>query len=304
MNSIDTSIIIVNYFTSHLINDCLKSIKENTYYIEYEIIIVDNNTEKLSEAIDSYGIKYIKYIQLNENIGFGRANNKGIEIAVGRNIFLLNPDTLLLNNAVKILSDYLDANPKCGACGGNLFDKYFNPIHSYVKYRPGIIEAIDKILRNYPSRLFFKKKFQHNYTKRIIKVGYITGADLMIPSDILKRTGSFKDDFFMYYEETDLCFRIAKLGYKIVSIPQAKIIHLGGQSIPNEDKIFMRDEYFQKGLSKYMSLNFNNIHKLIAYLLYQLYYSLEAVISRSALHKERMLKNRKNLKRFTYNKKK
>ena len=94
----DVSIIIVNYNTVHLILDCIASVIEKTKDIEYEIIVVDNNScdaaaSKLAERFDGY----FKYVQLPDNVGFGKANIEGYKHASGRNIFLLNPDTLLLN---------------------------------------------------------------------------------------------------------------------------------------------------------------------------------------------------------------
>ena len=118
----DVSVIIVNYKTVPLILDCLESLRAKTKGITYEVIVVDNNSgddfqERILERFPE-----VQCLPLPENVGFGRANNEGLKIAKGRNIFFLNPDTLLLNNAIKILSDYLDGHPQVGACGGNLYD--------------------------------------------------------------------------------------------------------------------------------------------------------------------------------------
>ena len=100
----DVSIIIVNYKTLSLIVNCIRSIIEKTDGISYEIIVVDNNSnDDFSKCLkDKFG-NLVKCVPLQENIGFGRANNEGLKIATGRNIFYLNPDTLLINNAIKIL---------------------------------------------------------------------------------------------------------------------------------------------------------------------------------------------------------
>lgn len=115
----DVSIIYVNYRTSGLIADSLRSVRALTQGVSYEVIVVDNNTEKSLPA--EFGGLFpdidIKYVMLDENVGFGRANNEGFKIAEGRNLFCLNPDTILLNNAIKILSDYLDAHPDTGIVG-------------------------------------------------------------------------------------------------------------------------------------------------------------------------------------------
>lgn len=101
----DVSIIYVNYFTKDLILDSIRSVKKYTENISYEIIIVDNNTEDLSEIQNSF--TDVKILKLPKNEGFGIANNKGAEIASGQYILFLNPDTLLLNNAVFLLFNAL-----------------------------------------------------------------------------------------------------------------------------------------------------------------------------------------------------
>lgn len=226
----DVSIIIINYRTSKLINDCIDSILRLTKGVSYEIIVVDNNTEDLRKVIKEASNPDLKLIQLQENVGFGRANNVGFEIAQGRNLFCLNPDTILLNNAVKILSDYLDANPNCGACGGNLYDENGDPIHSFRRVLPGILDSLSIFSYHYIERLIWGKNYQFNSYNKPLKVAYITGADLMIPHRVIKKVGGFDPDYFMYYEETDLCYRISKHKFEIFCVPISKIIHLVGQS--------------------------------------------------------------------------
>ena len=118
----DVSVIIVNYKTSQLLVQAIDSILDKTEDIVYEIIVVDNHSQDDSERVvhERYGNR-VTYLPLAENVGFGRANNEGLRIARGRNILFLNPDTILVNNAVRILSDYLDSHPDTGAVGGNLY---------------------------------------------------------------------------------------------------------------------------------------------------------------------------------------
>lgn len=269
----DVSVIIVNYNSSSLINNCLKSIIANTHNINYEVIIIDNNTEILEDVIINPGIKHLKFLQLNNNIGFGQANNKGVELASGDMVLLLNPDTLLLNNAIKILYDFIIQNTNCGVCGGNLFDENLNPIHSYVMWRPGIVEALNRFSNFRISNLLFSRNFQHNFTNKPIEVGYITGADLMIPKELFLKIGGFRNQYFMYYEETDLCYRVSHLGFKIFAIPQAEIIHLESQTIPSDNKLFKKDELMQKGLANYLKLNFNKLHRWFSSKIYLLFFS-------------------------------
>ncbi len=128
---IDVSVIIVNYNTTELIIKCLDSIFIHTEGINYEIIIVDNASEPDfgKRILNEFPIQKEKmlFLHLQENIGFGRANNKGLELSSGRNIFFLNPDTVVINNAISILSKFLDNNKEAGACGGNLLTENMTP---------------------------------------------------------------------------------------------------------------------------------------------------------------------------------
>lgn len=228
----DVSVIIVNYNTSALIKDLLNSLYTKTEGISYEVIVVDNNpTEQFTIDLKDYLDKII-YIPLEENVGFGRANNEGVKVAKGRNIFFLNPDTLLVNNAIKILSNYLDANKEVGVCGGNLYDANGAPTHSYQMTFPSITWELNLFFgKCWWYRLVYGKSYTFNYTSKNREVAYITGADMMVKRHVLEEVGAFNPAFFMYYEETELSYRIHKNGYKIVNIPEVKITHLEGKSI-------------------------------------------------------------------------
>lgn len=232
----DVSIIIVNYHTSKLINNCIESIFKFTKEISYEVIIVDNGSEDLSRAIKWSDDPRINLVQLSENIGFGKANNAGVRIARGRNLFLLNPDTLLLNNAIKILSDFIDQHDNCGVCGGNLYDENLLPIHSFRRCFPSILWELNELSNYKLERLIFGKNAQFNYSEKPLEVAYITGADLMITKSLFHRLTGFAEEFFMYYEETDLCKRVRNNKYVIMSVPAAKIQHLEGKSYNGENK--------------------------------------------------------------------
>lgn len=238
----DVSIIIVNYNTIDILVNAIDSIFEKTLDLIFEVIVVDNNSTDNSKSIlsEKYNSQII-YVSLSDNIGFGRANNEGIKIAKGRNIFFLNPDTILLNNAIKILSDCLDENHNIGACGGNLYDEDMKPAHSFRRIFPSIFLELNDLFFQMPERILFRNK-EFNYSQKPIEVAYITGADLMVKSFVLNKVGSFNTSFFMYFEETELCWRIWKNKLKIVCIPESRIQHLEGRSFKshiNEKRIEM-----------------------------------------------------------------
>src|SRR5258708_2970093 len=120
MNMFDLSIVIVNYNTAQLTKDCITSIKKFTKNIKYEIILIDNAS---SEGIQVEGLKIIKN---KENVGFGGANNQGIKLAKGRYILFLNSDTLLIENSLEKLVEWMDEKPGAGALTSGLLDKNKN----------------------------------------------------------------------------------------------------------------------------------------------------------------------------------
>lgn len=225
----DVSIIIVNYNTLKMTTECVDSIVCKTTGLSYEILLVDNASTDGSREFFARDSR-VHYICSEENLGFGRANNLALAHAEGRNVFFLNSDTVLLNNAVGILSDYLDNNSVVGACGGNLYDSQKQPIHSYKLRRYSLWSEVDNLLHCIPSRIAGKKNEQFNHTGKPLDVAYVTGADLMIPKRVIEEVGVFDPDFFMYFEEAELCNRIRKAGLKVRSVPEAEIVHYCGGS--------------------------------------------------------------------------
>lgn len=286
----DVSIIIVNYHTAGLIIDCLRSVYEKTEGIEFEVIIVDNASgDGYEETIASeFPGKDIKFITLEENVGFGRANNAGFEIAQGRNLLCLNPDTILINNAVKILSDYLDDNPDVGACGGNLYDEKMQPALSFRRMLPGIKWELNELLHLWIDRIQYGKNHRFNFTDRPIEVGYISGADIMIPRRVVKETGGFSPDFFMYYEETDLCCRIHRMGLRVVSVPAAEIQHLEGGSFDTTTINYGRIERSEIGRMTYLKRNLSPTAKTITDLVYRVFLWSRAVLKKDEGYRYRL----------------
>lgn len=228
---ISVSIIIVNYHSLRLVRNCISSIIERTTLQNYEIIVVDNNSEDIHE-LQSLADN-IKLLQLGENLGFGKANNKGVDVSSGEYLFFLNPDTYLINDAVSILYEAMVNNKKIGICGGNLYDANERPIHSFNDISLSF-SFINKLMTTSPQN-FRHIGRQHNLTTNQKEVGYITGADLMIKREVFNDCGQFPKNIFMYYEDVYLCYRVKCKGLKIMSIPNAKIVHLEGQSLPEEN---------------------------------------------------------------------
>jgi GT2 family glycosyltransferase len=138
----DVSIIIVSYNTKALLKQCLVSVFEKTHDIRFEVIVVDNASHDGSPQMVREEFPGVRLVE-SENKGFGHANNVGTKHAKGKYLFLLSPDTIVLNNAVKILFDFIDRHPNVGICGGNLFDADKKPALSYQMFLPSIFWELD-----------------------------------------------------------------------------------------------------------------------------------------------------------------
>nr|WP_290430501.1 glycosyltransferase family 2 protein [Paramuribaculum intestinale] len=262
----DVSVIIVNYNTCRMTAECIDSVRQKTVGISYEIILVDNgSTDGSKEFFEQF--EGVKYIYSDENLGFGRANNLGAQYASGEYLFLLNSDTLLINNAIKILYDYIRVHKRAGVVGGNLFDKEGNPNTSYKRHLPGLFESVDNMTFNKLGKIRWGINRFFNHTASPLQVGYIQGADFMINRSLFDSLGGFCDEYFMYYEETDLCCRVAQAGYRCYNVPSANICHFDGASFDNQKSVSRfvmleksRQIYLRRNVGKFIRYLCNRIH--------------------------------------------
>ena len=243
----NVSIIIVNYNTLHVLKPCLDSITEQTIGIDYEIIVVDNgSTDGSKDALTED--KRIVFIPTGENLGFGRANNQGLEQAKGKYVFFLNSDTLLKNNAIKMLYDFAEHyQGRLGALGCILEDRQGNRIHSFGKF-PKMSDDFRKFLWiPILKGLHLYRQPVINYPEQWMKVDYITGADLFVSRQVLDECGAFHPAFFMYYEESEMEHRFKVHGYDNVLLNGPRIVHLEGEGGKDgSSSKFIRDTYRQE----------------------------------------------------------
>ena len=242
--NISVSIIIVNYRTPSLTLACIDSIYAHTKGIDFEVIVVDNHSEDDSVERLSKDNRII-LIESSRNGGFGYGNNLGMKVARGKYFFLLNSDTLLVNNAIKEFYDYAESHePKtlygCYLIGDD--GTYRGSFH----YFPTL--TIGAFFR----RLFRKQNYTPDYTDK--EVECICGADMFIPRIAIEECGGFDENIFLYGEEGELQLRMAKAGYKRMLLSSPKIIHLEGKSLEQSDekrKIMLRSHFYV--LKKYMN---------------------------------------------------
>jgi GT2 family glycosyltransferase len=234
LKSMQVSIIIVNYNTKNLLRDCLISIYHYTQDIQFEIIVSDNLSSDDSVNMVKDQFPEVVLIENNNNLGFGAANNKGLDIAKGEYIFYLNSDTLLLNNAVKLFYDYWKDydDDTLGALGCVLLNLEMKPTHSYGRFSSAPEELKIKFIEKF---FTFIPILPYIITPPA-EVEYICGAALFLKNDSFAR---FDERFFLYCEDSDLQLQLAKVGKKRIIILGPQIIHLEGASNSVSDpKIF------------------------------------------------------------------
>lgn len=228
---LDVSIIIVNYNTLQITQNCIDSVIEKTKGIQYEIILVDNASTDGSKEFFEQDSR-ITYIYSERNGGFGYGNNLGMKVAKGKYFFLLNSDTLLVNNAIKEFVDYAESKSAKAVYG------------CYLQHEDG----------SYCSSFFYFPAFTiSDFLKRIVhvkkhlpidfqekEVEAISGADMFFHRKIFEKTGGFDDNIFLYGEEGEWQYRMLKEGYRCFLIPYPIIIHLECKS--------MKDSPFKKAI--------------------------------------------------------
>lgn len=226
----DVSVIIVNYNTSELTQKCIESIYAFTKENSFEIILVDNNSSDDSVEVISKLFPEVKLILNTENIGFGRGNNRGNALAKGEYVFFLNSDTYLISDAIKSFCDFMNKveNAKVAVLGGELLSGQDFDTVSYGNL-PSVFEYFSYLGFKTFYKNYFEKKLASgivNKNSEIKEVGYVNGADMFFRKEVFDLFGGFDEDFFLYFEETELSYRIKEKGFVSIIDPSVKIIHL------------------------------------------------------------------------------
>ena len=231
---IDLSIIIVSYNTCALTRECLNSIADQTCELTYEIIVVDNGSSDGSlEMLQEHKL-VSRVIHRPDNPGFAVANNVAAEVARGRRLLLLNPDTLVLDRAIDRIWSFANRKPKARIWGGRtLFaDGSLNPTNCWQRMTLWNVFCRTSGLSGlFAGSSIFNGEGYAAYDRSHEKqVDIVSGCFLLIDTAFWDELGGFDPQFYMYGEEADLCLRARKQGARPRITPDATIIHYGGAS--------------------------------------------------------------------------
>jgi GT2 family glycosyltransferase len=286
MTEVNVSIIIVNYNTTLLTFQCIKSVINYTSGVSYEVILIDNaSSDRSIDDVNNY-FPDVKYITSAENIGFGGANNIGFETANGKYIFLLNSDAYLIDNSILEFYNFMEAeeNKNIWCVGGELLDGSLFPNVSY-----GNFPSLSELAFALGPKLIMPKYFKENLSSGIVLdnqeprvVDYITGADMFIRRSLIDIL--FDPDFFMYFEETELSFRMFKKKLNSYILPHIKLVHLAGQSFGKEtSKINLgKEKIYNKSRILYFRKCKSGLYVFSVKLFLTFTFSLKSIIARDS----------------------
>jgi GT2 family glycosyltransferase len=230
--TLDLSIIIINWNSAAFVRKCLETVYGGTTGLEFEIIVVDNASFDGCGDIIRNEFPAVKFIQSLANLGFARANNLGVREAQGRNILFLNPDTEVIGDALCRMARFLDGSSNAAIVGCKLLNTDFSLQTSCVQAFPSILNrALDTeyLHRAFPKlSLWGTRALWADGTP--VEVEVIAGACLMMRSEVFKEIGQFSSNYFMYAEDTDLCFKVKQAGYRNYYLSDAVVVHHGGRS--------------------------------------------------------------------------
>lgn len=228
------SVVIVNYRVKHLLEQCLLSLETSAKIIPTEIIVIDNFSNDDSVPYLKEKFPQIKFIELNENLGFAKANNIGFKYVKGEYVLILNPDTVISENVLPTLVQFLKSNPTCGIVTPKLIKRDGTLDVACRRSIPTPWIAFTRISGLsflFPkSKLFGKYNLTYLNENQITPVGAVSGAFMLMPKQVLEQVGGFDERFFMYGEDLDLCKRVTDLGYKIYYYPEVTALHYRGES--------------------------------------------------------------------------
>lgn len=230
----DVSILVVNYNTCQLTLDCLQSVYASKTQYRYEVIVIDNHSSDGSVEAIRAAYPDIMLIANEDNTGFAKANNQGMEVAGGRYILLLNSDTLVQPDTLDTMIQFMDTHPEMGASGCKVI------------LPDGSLDKACKRGFPTPSASFYyafgwSKRYPDNPKYNQYQLGHLSpddeypvdvlvGAFMMVRRETIEQVGGLDETFFMYGEDIDWCYRIKQAGWGIYYYPRTYIVHIKGGS--------------------------------------------------------------------------
>ncbi len=229
----DVSVVILNYNVKYHLDACIQSVQKALENIKAEIIVADNNSTDGSRDYFKDIFPTVKFLWFSDNSGFAKGYNKAVKHAKGKYLFILNPDTLIAENTIQLLLDFVKTKENIGIIGGKMIDGTGNFLPESKRGVPkplvafGKLTGLYKILKFAPFNQYYAPHLQENETG---KAEILTGAFMFLEKSVYEEVGGFDERYFMFGEDIDLSYTILLTGRKNYYFPEAKIIHFKGES--------------------------------------------------------------------------
>jgi len=236
------SVIIVNYNVTKLLRNCLHSIEKYLPSIHYEVIVADNRSTDESWKVLIEEFPKVKFLALEENFGFAKANNLAVKNALGEYILILNPDTEIESNDIKTLLDFADSKENFGCLGVRMHDANGNFLPESKRSVPDMFNSFEKLFTG------FKKNNSKSYYRNdigefdIAEVEVITGAFFLCKKAVYEKVGGLDEKYFMYGEDVDLCYTLLQNGFQNYYYGEISILHHKGESTI-KDEVYLERFY-------------------------------------------------------------
>lgn len=227
----DVSVVIVNWNTRDFLRDCLQSVHRETMDVTFEVFVVDNASRDGSAEMVRTEFPSVHLIANAENRGFAAANNQALRIARGRYALVLNPDTIVLENAIGKSVRIADGEPRVGVLGCQVLlrDDVVQMTCFQSPSATGLFLWLTKLERLIPKSWFGGGQSYRDWDRRSARdVDVVTGMYMLVRREAMEQTGLMDEDYFVYAEEADWCVRFGRAGWRCRFTPEARIIHRDG----------------------------------------------------------------------------
>jgi hypothetical protein len=230
---VDVSVIVVSFNTRDIVLECLHSLFEQTRGISFEVYLVDNASSDGTVEAVQHTFPHVWVIPNKRNVGFAAANNQGMREARGRYMLLLNPDTLVCDGAVQKTVLYADSCPSAAVIGCKVLINDREIQKTCFRFPDVINELISSLGINkvFPHSRFLSRPFMGDWDRRTERlVDVVSGMYMLVRREAINDVGLMDEDYFMFAEEADWCYRFWKHGWKCVFWPGTYIVHREGGS--------------------------------------------------------------------------
>ena len=237
-----TAVVILNWNTENYLREFLPGLIASTEGMDAEVIVADNASTDGSLAMLEREFPAIRRIPLDQNYGFTGGYNRALAQVEADYYVLINSDIEVPEGWLQPLVAWMDAHPRCGACGPKLLDWAQRNTFEYAGAAGGLLDRYGyPFCRGRALQCIEKDRGQYDHGPT--DVFWISGACLMVRSKLWKRLGGLDDRFFAHMEEIDLCWRLQLDGYSVTFIPESHVYHIGGGTLPNESPFKLRLNY-------------------------------------------------------------